>query len=61
MTAPFRRAGALFCRFFFPDARTALQRREIMVSCFVVVVMAAMWAAASESGRLTDVPPFGWK
>lgn len=46
---------------FFPDARTPLQRREILVSIAVVVVLGLMWAAAAESGRLSDAPPFGSK
>lgn len=61
MMGVFRWLGGSVFRFVFPDARTALQRREIMVSCFVVVVMAAMWAAAVQGGNLTDAPLFGSK
>ena len=49
----------LFFRVFFPDAHTALHRREIVLTIVVLLVAGGMWFAAQASGVLEHAPPFG--
>lgn len=54
-----QRAGAYVFHGVFPDARTPLQRRELLLTLLAIGVAGVMWAAAAQSGALSSAPIFG--